>query len=134
MAAAPLKKKFRLNPKGTIPYDAATLAEVQGAMRDVTSSSSGTATFIFKDFKVPVAGKTGTAQTPQILPHAWFIGYAPAAPYTLADGTVIDKPEIAVAVIAENAGEGSEVAAPIFRRIIEAYYDITPQQPLPWGG
>ncbi|MDJ0754571.1 MAG: penicillin-binding transpeptidase domain-containing protein [Ardenticatenaceae bacterium] len=119
---------------GQIPMDEATLAGVQSAMRDVTSSRSGTATFVFEDATVPVAGKTGTAQTPFPLPHAWFIGYAPAAPYTLPDGSVIDQPEIAVAVIVENAGEGSEVAAPIFRRIIELYYGITPLKPIPWSG
>ena len=32
----------------------------------------------------------------------------------------------------ENAGEGSAVAAPIFRRIIEIYYGITPLTPFPW--
>ncbi len=117
---------------GKIPYDPDTLAVVQGALKDVTSSGSGTANFIFKDLKLPVAGKTGTAQTPQLLPHAWFIGYAPAGPYTLPDGSVIDQPEIAIAVIAENAGEGSEVAAPIFRRIVELYYNITPLKPFPW--
>ncbi|MCB0029706.1 MAG: hypothetical protein KDE28_17455, partial [Anaerolineales bacterium] len=64
--------------------------------------------------------------------HAWFGGYAPAGPYTLANGTIIDTPQIAVAVIAENSGEGSAVAAPIFRRIVELYYNITPLTPYPW--
>jgi penicillin-binding protein 2 len=50
----------------------------------------------------------------------------------LPDGTVVERPEIAVAVIMENAGEGSEVAAPVARRIYELYYGITPQKPFPW--
>lgn len=55
-----------------------------------------------------VAGKTGTAQNPHGQPHAWFIGFAPA-----------DNPLVAVAVIVENAGAGSQEAAPIAREIIK---------------
>lgn len=56
---------------------------------------------------VQVAGKTGTAENPHGDPHAWFIGFAPA-----------DNPQIAIAVIAENAGAGGGVAAPIARQVM----------------
>ncbi|HWE62851.1 MAG TPA: penicillin-binding protein 2 [Chloroflexota bacterium] len=58
---------------------------------------------------VQVAGKTGTAQTGGATtpPHAWFIGYAPAA-----------QPRLAVLVLKEQAGEGSTVAAPIAGQIL----------------
>jgi peptidoglycan glycosyltransferase len=56
---------------------------------------------------VEVAGKTGTAENPHGSPHAWFIGFAPA-----------ENPQIAVAVIVENAGSGGSVAAPIARQIL----------------
>lgn len=59
---------------------------------------------------VKVGGKTGTAETGQgRVPHSWFVGYAPA-----------DNPRVAVAVIAENRGSGSDVATPAGRRIMEA--------------
>ena len=59
---------------------------------------------------VKVGGKTGTAETGQgRVPHSWFVGYAPA-----------DAPRVAVAVIAENRGSGSDVATPAARRIMEA--------------
>ena len=58
---------------------------------------------------IQVAGKTGTAENPHGIPHAWYIGFAPA-----------DNPEIAIAVIVENGGSGGEIAAPIARQVIIA--------------
>ncbi len=58
---------------------------------------------------VQVAGKTGTAEAPPGKPHAWFIAFAPA-----------DHPRFAVAVVVEHAGHGSQHAAPIARRLLEA--------------
>ena len=59
---------------------------------------------------VQVAGKTGTAEVGgETEPHAWFIGFAPA-----------DEPRYAIAVLVENGGEGSRVAVPIARRVLEA--------------
>jgi len=60
---------------------------------------------------VSVGGKTGTAETgdPRQLPHSWFIGFAPA-----------DNPRFAIAVIKEFAGYGSEEAAPVGKKVLEA--------------
>ena len=60
-----------------------------------------------------VAGKTGTAQNPHGNDHAWFICYAPA-----------ENPEIAVAVLVENAGHGGSVAAPVARKVLEQYFGV----------
>jgi len=59
---------------------------------------------------VEVAGKTGTAQNPHGQDHSWFAAFAPK-----------DKPVISVAVIVENAGHGSAVAAPLAGKIIKQY-------------
>ena len=40
--------------------------------------------------------------------HAWFVAYAPA-----------EEPQIAVAVLVENGGGGSEVAAPVARKVLD---------------
>lgn len=69
----------------------------------------GTATWIrMKDIKI--AGKTGTAQNPHGKDHALFVCFAP-----------YEKPEIAIAVVVENVGFGSTYAAPIAKKLIEAY-------------
>lgn len=65
------------------------------------------------DFLVPVACKTGTAEfgDPQNRTHAWFTAFAP-----------IDEPEISVTVLVEGAGEGSDKAAPIAKKILEEWF------------
>jgi penicillin-binding protein A len=89
------------------PISQAVAAQVTAAMENVVQTGSG---YADKDLGIPVAGKTGTAQTTDGgLPHAWFIAFAPA-----------DHPKIAVSVIVEHAGEGAIVAAPIACRIIKA--------------
>jgi penicillin-binding protein 2 len=126
------EEPYPIQVNGDLPIQPENLASLQQALYDVTHSGRGTATFVFEGLSVPVAGKTGTAEDPPRSSHAWFAGYAPAAPYTKTDGTLVDEPEIAVVVIVENGGEGSGVAAPIVRQIFEAYYGITPLTPLPW--
>jgi penicillin-binding protein 2 len=106
---------------GALPVSAEHLEVIRRALAGVTTASIGTATYRFIGMSIPVAGKTGTAQAPGAtsLPHSWFAGYAPA-----------DDPEIAFAVMVENAGEGSSVAAPMARQVVEAYYGLA-LTPLP---
>ncbi|NOG49099.1 MAG: hypothetical protein HND48_06255 [Chloroflexi bacterium] len=91
------------------------LNTVRRGMCDVTTAYTGTATFQFVDSPlqaIGVCGKTGTAQNlPGPTTHAWFAGYAPR-----------EEPEIAVVVMVEDAGEGSVVAAPLVRDIMEYYF------------
>ncbi len=103
-----------------------TLRIVQEGMTDVVNGPAGTG----KKAKLPdilVAGKTGTSQVisgtrgkGKVLPrqyrdHAWFIAFAPA-----------EAPEVAVACIIEHAGAGGgQVAAPVVREVLDAYFNIT---------
>ena len=125
------EEKPPVEVNGQLPLTAEQLGVLQGALFDVTHAGSGTATHRFQNFAVPVAGKTGTAEAPPGQPHAWFVGYAPAQPFTAPDGRAVEGPELAIAVVLEHAGEGSEAAAPLFRRVVEAYYGIEPT-PFPW--
>jgi cell division protein FtsI/penicillin-binding protein 2/cell division protein FtsW (lipid II flippase) len=80
------------------------------AMRRVVTE--GTARHVMAGAEVAIAGKTGTAQLDQGLPHAWFTGFAP---YGETEG-----PRIAFAVLVEHGGYGGRVAAPIARQVVEA--------------
>ncbi|MCB9419450.1 MAG: hypothetical protein H6667_06585 [Ardenticatenaceae bacterium] len=112
--------------RGELPLTQDNLAVIQNSLYRVANDQNlGTAAYQFVGLPITVAGKTGTAEAPPGASHAWFVGYAPA-------GAGVE-PEIAVVVMIEHAGEGSEVAAPIFRRIIELYYGITPLTRLPWA-
>lgn len=111
---------------GTLPISEETLATLQEAMRGVIASTKpyGTAWHRFTGLDIKVAGKTGTAESGSGKPHAWFAGY------TFEERP--NKPDIAAVVILENAGEGSDYAAPIFRRLVELYYYGLPGKLYPW--
>ena len=87
---------------------------------------NGTAwAYIGQDISYRMAGKSGTAQVVEIRQgeeyneeelsefrrkHAWFMAFAP-----------VDDPQIALAVLVENGGGGSSVAAPVARKVVDAY-------------
>lgn len=110
-------------PEATAQLDFApeVFEMIRQAMCDVTLAPTGTARYIYEEWyrfqgsDVVVCGKTGTAQTggAGTKPQAWFIAFAPQ-----------DDPQIAVVATVENSCEGSEVAAPLVRRIIEDYYGM----------
>lgn len=118
--------------RGQLPLSPENLRVIQDSLFAVANDLElGTAAERFDGLPVPVSGKTGTAEDPPREPHSWFAGYAAPPPAASGEAT-LDSPEVAVVVMVENAGEGSAVAAPIFRRIIELYYDVTPHAPFPW--
>ena len=66
-----------------------------------------------------IAGKTGTAQLGEGMPHAWFTGFAP---YDTPDGGA--TPRLAFAVLVEHGGYGGRIAAPIAREVMEAAKEL----------
>ena len=115
---------FHPTANGTLPITSANLKVIQDAMRSVITDKRGTAYSRFVGFPFPIAAKTGTAESGAVDPHAWFAGYSLA--------NLPDKPDIAVAVLVNNQGEGSTWAAPIFRRIMEIYFNGKPQTIYNW--
>lgn len=110
-------------PERRLPFKPAYFNYIKNAMARVLQPG-GTARKIGIGLKYSMGGKTGTAQVVQIKQgksynaaalreqhrdHAWFISFAP-----------VDKPQIAVAVILENAGWGAN-AAPLARQITDYY-------------
>lgn len=105
---------FQPEARGALPVSAENLQILHDAMVSVVENRRGTAFHRFTGLNIPLAAKTGTAQVPNRSPHSWFAGYTFAGRQ--------DRPDIAVAVILENVGEGSDYAAPVFRRILEIYF------------
>jgi penicillin-binding protein 2 len=100
---------------------------VHDGMLAAVYGPGGTAYAVGLTSKYKIAGKTGTAQVVTIKQnestkhinvderkrdHAWFIAFAPA-----------DDPKIAVAVLVENGGFGAAAAAPIGRKVLDAYLE-----------
>ena len=97
------------------------------AMKEVVHGSRGTARAIGTGIDYRIAGKTGTAQVYQLSQddqdeeqetvakalqdHALFVAFAP-----------VDEPKLVVAVVVENGGSGSSVAAPVARQVFDHYF------------
>jgi penicillin-binding protein 2 len=100
------------------------IEKVQEGMR--LAVTEGTLERVFEGTSIPAAGKTGTAeycdkyaaaqnrcQYGNWPSHAWTLAYAP-----------YDNPEIAVLAFVYNGTEGSTVAGPIVRRVMEYYFEL----------
>ncbi|HYA13132.1 MAG TPA: penicillin-binding protein 2, partial [Syntrophales bacterium] len=119
-------KTFEPEQKGRIPISKKNMDILTYAFWGVVNEKGGTG-YALKRKEEDVCGKTGTAQvvgmpdsdkarkrglSAKFRDHALFVCFAP-----------YKNPEIAIAVIAENAGHGGSAAAPIARRIIDAYFE-----------
>jgi penicillin-binding protein 2 len=109
-----------------LPVSKPVLASLQEGLRLVIEEPRGTGYWPMQNLEIPVSGKTGTAQTPSGDSHAWFAGYT-----RMGDP---DRPDIAVVVLIENGGEGSVMAAPVFRRVVSLYFSDyqDPGGLMPW--
>ncbi|NJD60150.1 MAG: hypothetical protein FIA98_12215, partial [Anaerolineae bacterium] len=93
--------------RGTLPISPTNLSIIQDAMITVVMDPRGTAyrtsSYGINSFVsstgIPVAAKTGTAESGSGDPHAWFAGYTFAG--------LENRPDLAIAVLVQNGGEGS---------------------------
>jgi penicillin-binding protein 2 len=104
-----------------------TIAAVKAGMSMVVSAGTGLRARLQT---VEVCGKTGSAQvvararlekspsSRDLMPHGWFIAFAPA-----------ENPKIALAVLVEHGGSGAAAAAPVARRILAHFFGVDRGEP-----
>jgi len=98
-----------------LPFTRDQIDYVRTALMGVVQPG-GTADTAFAGFplsQIPVAAKTGTAQVPPFQDYSWFAAMAPAY-----------DPKYVVVALVEQAGHGSETAAPVVRRILEGLFGL----------
>lgn len=88
---------------------------IKEGMLSVTSETGGTASIVFRNSNIVVAGKTGTAQVSSGTDNGIFVGFAP-----------YDNPKIAVVAIIEHGKEGTYTAN-VVKPIMEEYFNISTQ-------
>jgi penicillin-binding protein 2 len=103
------KTIFKKEPAGeNLNITSKTLGIVIDGMRKVTED--GTASSIFRNYPISVAGKTGTAQVSTGSSNGVFVAFAP-----------VEDPQIAIAIVIEHGAHGNW-AAPIAVDIMNAYF------------
>ncbi len=119
-AAPTVVKSFQPPPAQESGVDPGALAVIRQGLYDATHASDGTATSVFGQFPVSVAGKTGTAEkvvqlpgyaTGLLLDQSWFCAYAP-----------VDHPTITACAVIENGGHGGTAAAPAVLKLFEHFF------------
>lgn len=91
--------------------DATYNAVIEG-MRRGAQEQGGTSYSVFGSYPVTVGGKTGSAQAPGGS-HAVYVAFAP-----------VEDPEVAVAVVVENGGQGSRIPQ-VAKAIFDAYFSAS---------
>ncbi len=98
-------------PRATHLAEKEVLETVRLGMRDAVTYGSARALSVLP---FAAAGKTGTAQwSSNKQTHAWFTGFAP-----------FESPEIVVAVLVEEGGEGSSFAVPVAKDVLQAWWKL----------
>ncbi len=116
-------RRFGAQPPQSVGVDPSALEYVRLGLEEATHSAIGTSSGVFGNFKVDIAGKTGSAEKfvhVNGLPNAiklnqsWWCGYGP-----------FNAPSIVVCAVIENGGHGGSAAAPAALKVFEQYFGTT---------
>jgi penicillin-binding protein 2 len=116
-------RRFGAQPPQPVNVDPTALNYVRLGLEEATHAPIGTSSGVFGNFKVDIAGKTGSAEefvhvkgAPNALKlnQSWWCGYGP-----------FDAPTIVVCAVIENGGHGGSAAAPAALRVFEQYFHTT---------
>ncbi|MGN6798363.1 MAG: penicillin-binding protein 2 [Gaiellaceae bacterium] len=116
-------RRFGAQPAQPVNVDPTALRYVQYGLEEATHAAIGTSSGVFGNFKVDIAGKTGSAEllvhvkgfpNPLKLNQSWWCGYGP-----------FDAPTIVVCAMIENGGHGGSAAAPAALQVFEKYFHTT---------
>ncbi|MBI3965007.1 MAG: penicillin-binding protein 2 [Chloroflexi bacterium] len=107
-AAGTPPQEHSAQERGQLPLSPRNLGVIREALKGVTATARGTANYAFRGYRLPVAGKTGSAENQNPDEHAWFAGFGPA-----------DAPQLVVVAMIEGGKAGGSVAAPLGRQAFE---------------
>jgi penicillin-binding protein 2 len=107
-------------PTKELNLDPAAISAIRSGLYEATHSGLGTSASTFGSYAVPIAGKTGTAET-----------HAESGPYTVKTDTSwwcgfgpFDAPRLVVCAVIENGGFGGEAAAPSALQVFEQFFGV----------
>ena len=108
------RHKLHFPPVRRVKLSPYTWAIRQGVY-EAANNPSGTSYPVFGGFPIKVAGKTGTAETCGVScpDHSWYASWAPAS-----------SPKLVVVAMVEKGGFGAQAAAPVAKKIYEAYFHL----------
>jgi penicillin-binding protein 2 len=98
------------------------VAAIRDGLFLATHSASGTASGVFRNYSVPISGKTGTAEKVVAVPgypaghledQSWWCGWGPS-----------DSARLVVCALIENGGHGSAAAAPAALKVFERFFGV----------
>jgi penicillin-binding protein 2 len=116
-------QEFETPPRRRVEIAPAHRQAIMDGLVGAANDPGGTSTAVFEGFRIPIAGKTGTAEK----------GLGRADQSWYAAITYPDDPQYVVVATDEAGGFGAERAAPMVRQIVAALYDAKDDGPTAVG-